>query len=287
MRDAVKKNLNRNLGIAYAHTFPGHRCDAHIVGHSLETDPQKYQWDNRKRSGGWLLQYTLDGSGLFHDFEQDKTSPVPPGVAFLAPFPSPTRYWLESGTAWEFYFTIFEGDAASTHAERIRSRHGYLLPLSASGEAIATLRELHQRAGEGTLDELSVNALIHRMLLAIEAELSQPQARWPREIEAACHHLAARYGDPGLGVRELAARAGLSQHHFSRKFREATGQPPHAYLMTLRIREAMKMLMNTEIAAKDIALRTGFSDYAYFCNAFRRHTGRTPGQARRRHQELR
>jgi Bacterial regulatory helix-turn-helix proteins, AraC family len=45
----------------------------------------------------------------------------------------------------------------------------------------------------------------------------------------------ARYFEP-LGVSDLARAAGLSRAHFSREFRGAFGESPHAYLLTRRLR---------------------------------------------------
>ena len=47
----------------------------------------------------------------------------------------------------------------------------------------------------------------------------------------------ARYFEP-LGVDDLARAAGLSRAHFSREFRRAYGESPHAYLLTRRLERA-------------------------------------------------
>ena len=51
----------------------------------------------------------------------------------------------------------------------------------------------------------------------------------------------ARYFEP-LGVDDLAAAAGLSRAHFSREFRRAFGESPHAYLLTRRLERAAALL---------------------------------------------
>ena len=47
----------------------------------------------------------------------------------------------------------------------------------------------------------------------------------------------ARYVEP-LDVDDMAAAAGLSRAHFSREFRRAFGESPHAYLLTRRLERA-------------------------------------------------
>ncbi len=47
----------------------------------------------------------------------------------------------------------------------------------------------------------------------------------------------ARYFEP-LDVDDMARAAGLSRAHFSREFRRAFGESPHAYLLTRRLERA-------------------------------------------------
>jgi len=54
----------------------------------------------------------------------------------------------------------------------------------------------------------------------------------------------ARFAEP-LTVADLAAAAGLSPAHFSREFRRAFGESPHAYLLTRRLERAASMLRMT------------------------------------------
>ena len=66
----------------------------------------------------------------------------------------------------------------------------------------------------------------------------------------------ARYFDP-LGVDDLAAAAGLSRAHFSREFRRAFGESPHAYLLTRRLERAAALLRTTDRSVADICLSVG------------------------------
>jgi AraC family transcriptional regulator len=93
------------------------------------------------------------------------------------------------------------------------------------------------------------------------------------------------YIDAGLGdalsVAELAEVAGLSTAHFSRLFRATFEKSPHKFVLERRIRAAEKLLSSEQQTIAQVAYQLGFASQAHFTQAFRRLTGRTPGQSRR------
>jgi AraC-like DNA-binding protein len=90
----------------------------------------------------------------------------------------------------------------------------------------------------------------------------------------------ARYVDP-LDVDELAGAAGLSRAHFSREFRRAFGESPHAYLLTRRLERAAALLRSTDRSVADICFLVGLTSVGSFTTTFRRHVGVTPTDYRR------
>lgn len=85
----------------------------------------------------------------------------------------------------------------------------------------------------------------------------------------------ARYFEP-LGVGELAAAAGLSRAHFSREFRRAFGESPHAYLLTRRLERAAALLRSTDRSVSEICLAVGLRGLGSFTTSFKRAYGMTP-----------
>jgi len=80
-----------------------------------------------------------------------------------------------------------------------------------------------------------------------------------------------------ISLDEVAKAAALSQYHFLRTFKQATGLSPHVYRTQHRLEVAKKML-KSGIPLTEIALETGFSDQSHFNNKFRQFTGATPYQ---------
>lgn len=80
---------------------------------------------------------------------------------------------------------------------------------------------------------------------------------------------------------ELADICKLSTRQLRRGFRASHGCSVNDYLAQMRIETAKRRLF-TKATLKEIALSLGYSSQANFAGAFRRATGATPGEFRRR-----
>jgi transcriptional regulator GlxA family with amidase domain len=102
-----------------------------------------------------------------------------------------------------------------------------------------------------------------------------------------CQLWAAGHYQEDAPVRAMAAIAGLAERTFKRRFVAATGLSPLDYIHTLRLEEAKQMLGSGRSPVEAIAHEVGYQDSAFFGRLFRRRTGLTPGQYRRRFGGLR
>jgi AraC-like DNA-binding protein len=85
----------------------------------------------------------------------------------------------------------------------------------------------------------------------------------------------ARYFEQ-LGVDDLAGAAGLSRAHFSREFRRAFGESPHAYLLTRRLERAAALLRTTDRSVADVCFSVGLQSVGSFTTSFTRTFGVSP-----------
>lgn len=81
---------------------------------------------------------------------------------------------------------------------------------------------------------------------------------------------------------ELAARAGLSERTFLRRFAEATGTTPARYLAQARLARASELLETTEADIEAVAEAAGFASGALLRHHFRAHYGLSPRDWRKR-----
>ncbi len=84
-------------------------------------------------------------------------------------------------------------------------------------------------------------------------------------------------------VEEMAALVGLGTTAFSEKVKNFTGFSPLNYLINIRISEALKLLKRIDVQITDIALDVGFYSSQHFATTFKKLTGYTPSEFRKKH----
>jgi AraC family transcriptional regulator len=87
--------------------------------------------------------------------------------------------------------------------------------------------------------------------------------------------------DSKVTLARLAAECGLSVAHFSRAFKQATGRPPHRWLVEQRVEHAKRLLVTSALPLAEIAAICGFADQSHFTRVFSRLVGSGPGAWRR------
>jgi len=102
----------------------------------------------------------------------------------------------------------------------------------------------------------------------------------PPWLADALQTIQDRPSDPP-SLAELAASAGLSVRHFSRRFSARMGTTPHAYINQRRCALASELLLSNQLKVRQIAEAVGFSSVATFSRWFRDQTGTTPRDFRR------
>jgi AraC-like DNA-binding protein len=96
-----------------------------------------------------------------------------------------------------------------------------------------------------------------------------------RELLRAKDLVDARYFEP-LDVSDMASAASLSRAHFSRQFRRAFGESPHAYLLTRRLERAAALLRTTDRSVTAICHSVGLDSVGSFTTSFTRTYGISP-----------
>ena len=167
-------------------------------------------------------------------------------------------------------------------------------PRDVSGFADEPLNSLLERLHDELLRRRASPLLVQGIAQAIAVHLARNYVVLTRRSRD-----AARPALPGYKLRRitdwmrdhladkfdldrLAALAGLSKYHFGRLFKNALGQTPNRHHITQRMDTARRLLRETNKTALEIALEVGYANASHFAQLFRRETGLTPSDYRRR-----
>jgi transcriptional regulator GlxA family with amidase domain len=125
-------------------------------------------------------------------------------------------------------------------------------------------------------------------VLPWQGDLQSPYVAMPRGIPhddreiAACQAWIAENYALDNPVGRMVEHAGLTRSTFRRRFLEATGYTPIDYVHAVRIEEAKQLLESSDDALDAIGEEVGYEDEASFRKLFKRVTGITPSEHRRR-----
>ena len=176
---------------------------------------------------------------------------------------------------------VFGADAA--HA-RLRDVSGF-----EDAPLVALLEQLKQEAMRPTASRLFVRGVAQAIAIHLARHYTVltdaatrgdtaglPGFKLRRITDWMAENLAEEFSLP-----RLAAQAGMSEFHFNRLFKRATGMPPSQYQIKLRLDAARRLLRETKKSVITVANDVGYSNPSHFAQLFRKETGLAPTDYRR------
>ena len=175
---------------------------------------------------------------------------------------------------------VFGANAANA---RLRDLSGFEDP-----HLIPLLQQLREEAARPAASALFVRGLAQAIAIHLARNYtalteiargetsSLPGFKLRRVTDWMAEHLAEEFS---LG--RLAEQAGMSEFHFNRLFKRATGVPPSQYQIKLRMDAARRLLRETKKSVIAIANAVGYSNPSHFAQLFRKETGLAPTDYRR------
>ena len=226
-----------------------------------------------------IFQFTLDGRGEYQ--EKNKTWNLETGCGFMVIHPSDYRYYIPQGTHWSFFWLFVQHPTFVQRMLELRQTEEAVQTWPPGSPALNAAAELFEALCHRRVPDVwEFERLLFTWLWETERELYS--RRYPERnqqwLKAIRQRVLQQLERPP-GVPELATEHQMERTTFSRKFKAATGQSPAAFIMEVRLQEAMKQLRSDATLAQ-IADATGFADANHFSKAFRRHFGVTPGAHR-------
>ncbi len=84
-----------------------------------------------------------------------------------------------------------------------------------------------------------------------------------------------------VSLKDLAGMVCVSPSYFSTFFKATTGENYKTYLINIRLEEALKLVMNTDMKTYQLAEQVGYNNVRRFVDAFKRKYGMSPTEYRK------
>lgn len=249
--------------------------------HPTEELDEVIRWPDHAliRSLGPMSHTVSVGSGRFVGF----------GEVFLVPAGVPLNY-RGQGAAYRHVACRFEESACEALTRFTDDCDDHLLR-TCLNIRVPRIEAAMLRLAEETLmpsfaSEVMVESVARMLVVDLARYLRQGEqpirvkgglAPWQlRRIESYLRDSA----DPSVSIGRLADLCGISASHLMRAFKQTTGHTVHAFVESVRLEKARRLLSETALPIKAIAAALGFSTASSFSFAFRRATGGTPATYR-------
>lgn len=249
---------------------------------------QEYMFnpENGRILSEYQLLYIAEGQGTLVTRHGGRHE-VKEGTMFLI-FPGEWHsYSPDPKTGWSEYWIGFNGanidhrvEAGFFSVERPVYRTGYNeTVIELYREAIRTARR--QETYFQQLLAGIVNHLLGLMFMTDRNNSLQPDEEGKRIVDSARAYMQESV-ESDLKMPDVAGHLGISYATFRHLFKKFTGLSPAQYFINLKIHRAKEMLRGTSASIKEISIILQFENPEYFATLFRKKTGVSPTEFRKR-----
>lgn len=227
------------------------------------------------------LVFHTRGKGTFRSSSFGETCVVEGDMLLLFPWERHT-YFPDKSTGWEEYWIGFKGpniDARMKHHFFSLGHPLFHIPTEERSEVTRIFQKaisVAHQMGKGYQQLLA--GYVNMLLGIISSHDTHPLHNNTNEtdhIHKAMLFIHANYMKD-LHPEEVSEHIGWGYSRFRKVFLQQTGATPYQYILETRIKQSKHMLLNTNMALKEIAYKVGFSSPDYFSTAFRRIAGTSP-----------
>ena len=156
-------------------------------------------------------------------------------------------------------------------------------PIVRTAVAAITREAQHQALGSALyVEAVATQLAVHLLRNYASMKFREPNGKGrlsPAQVRRVTDYIDSRLHER-LNLESLAAVAGVGVWTFTRHFRDSFGRTPHAYIIERRIARARRLLAQSGLPIKEVALACGFADQAHMTRVFQTHLHTTPAALR-------
>ena len=121
----------------------------------------------------------------------------------------------------------------------------------------------------------------------LEEQMEEVKVKSPDEklLDRIMSTINKQLNNSDLSVDMIADEVGISRVHLHRKMKELTGQTPHDFIRTLRLKQAANLLTTQNMNITEVVYACGFSNPTSFSTLFKSVYGMSPREYMKEHHK--
>lgn len=200
--------------------------------------------------------------------------------AILLPFDCP--YEIQALETLSFFYVTFSGSFSNNLLEKaVKKGNFYHTEIFTKIKEQLTI--ICSLISKPSMKQTELSIAIFSLLMYLSNTIKQEHTPlYPPLISSAIAIMEEEYTYL-YGIEELADKLETSKHHLIRLFTKSVGYSPLKYLTSIKLKNAKKQLIHTNLPLELIAISCGFSSGNYFSKVFKKEFGLSPTQYREQH----
>ena len=234
---------------------------------------------------GYLMIYTKEGNSLLT--YNEATYRLNPHTLTFVHCNTSFKLELAQSTCWKADLLMLNGLSMASYYQTITSNHHYLFEPSPALNVSLLIHKLYDffintnPTNEFVISKLITDLLTNLILTKDINESSSPAI--PKYLTQIKEYMDLNYSIH-INLDELAKLYHVSKYKIIRDFQMHYHSSPINYLIEQRMKEAKKLLLETDDNVCEIACKVGIDNMNHFTNLFKKNTGLTPSCYRRKCQ---
>ncbi len=232
------------------------------------------------------LSVHIAGKRTFTESGSGETVGIFPSAAVLAPA-GRSAAWTYSGYV-EFSVFIFPPDPAAELIQTLTNEFaGLEKPLAVTNRLLSALADEFLSPTKDVTDQSYLDRLVPVLIEQCGRAIARHRRAVPvvKDIQLHRLHEVVRHMHTDLKQKYLVADyarfCGISESHFRRVFKQATGESVHRYVLELRLSKARELLVGSNMPLALVREECGFTSAAAFSESFKKRYHVSPSQMRK------
>jgi len=227
----------------------------------------------------YSISFVINGTGTL--YVGKKKYKIKKGDIFMLPKETKAKYYPEKKSPWEYFWFNFDGNKSEKYLNLIGfEKDNYVIQVSDFSDIIYQCENLIKKRFKD--DNVSYYEVLSVFYNIIDSFIKKQNNSLSNNniVESIIKYIKLHYSRPSLTIEEICKNFNISHSYLCKLFKNKSELTAKGNIIKVRLEEAQKLLLNTNLSIKQIAYSVGFADETYFMKMFKKSIGITPSSYR-------